>query len=288
MGLGDVWYQHLYTIKYHTYICCTLVMNTSGKRAQHIYQLRWTLGMNTVGWKIMLIMEKWKFLACFWLRFELCKPRSLRLSLNTGVWRMRTFRLRKRWRLWWVSHLPLSVYFTSLIHAHTQLHTHWHCPSPLHMLTYGCIHAHGTCMHTYSDTPTDVHTQTSTHTCTYTHTHTHTPHHTTPHHTTLTQSISTQTLMQLLPFAKTRCRCNCSLPHVIAESPQCIPSSTAGTEGAGPGGETAHHSASQWGTQHRHWGHSGEDQQMVSEGAGAVFWWLKLSIDTEDTQSNRR
>ena len=39
MGLGDIWYQHLYTIKYHTYIGYTLIMNTSGKRAQHIYQL---------------------------------------------------------------------------------------------------------------------------------------------------------------------------------------------------------------------------------------------------------
>ena len=39
MGLGDIWYQHLYTIKYHTYIGYTLVMNTSGKRAQHIYKL---------------------------------------------------------------------------------------------------------------------------------------------------------------------------------------------------------------------------------------------------------
>ena len=39
MGLGDIWYQHLYTIKYHTYIGYTLVMNTSGKRAQHIHQL---------------------------------------------------------------------------------------------------------------------------------------------------------------------------------------------------------------------------------------------------------
>ena len=36
MGLGDIRYQHLYTIKYHTYIGYTLVMNTSGKRAQHI------------------------------------------------------------------------------------------------------------------------------------------------------------------------------------------------------------------------------------------------------------
>ena len=39
MGLGDIWYQHLYTIKYHTYIGYTLVMNTSGKNAQHIYQI---------------------------------------------------------------------------------------------------------------------------------------------------------------------------------------------------------------------------------------------------------
>ena len=39
MGLGDTWYQHLYTIKYHTYIGYTLVMNTSGEKAQHIYQL---------------------------------------------------------------------------------------------------------------------------------------------------------------------------------------------------------------------------------------------------------
>ena len=37
MGLGDIWYQHLYTIiKYYPYIGYTLVMNTSGKGAQHI------------------------------------------------------------------------------------------------------------------------------------------------------------------------------------------------------------------------------------------------------------
>ena len=34
---GTFEYQHLYTIKYYTYISYTLVMNTSGKRAQHIY-----------------------------------------------------------------------------------------------------------------------------------------------------------------------------------------------------------------------------------------------------------
>ena len=197
MGLGDIWYQHLYTIKYHPNIGYTLVMNTSGKRAQHIYELRGTLRMNTVWWKMMLITEKWKFLACFWPRFELCKPRSLRLSLNTGVWRMRTFRLRKSWRLWWVSHLPLAVFFTSRMHAHTQKHTHWHCPSPpytcLHMdacmhmthvcthtvthpLMYTCKHTH-TCTHTHIHTHTHTHTHTHNHMNTHTHTHTHTIMH---------------------------------------------------------------------------------------------------------------
>ena len=38
MGLRDIWYQHLYTIKYHTYIGYTLVMNTSGKQKDNIFQ----------------------------------------------------------------------------------------------------------------------------------------------------------------------------------------------------------------------------------------------------------
>ena len=170
MDLGDIWYQHLYTIKYHTYIGYTLVMKTSGKRAQHIYQLRWKLRMNTVWWKMMLIMEKWKFLACFQLRFELCKPRSLRLSLNTGVWRMRTFRLRKRWRLWWVSRLPLSVFFTSLMHAHTHTITHTlTLPLPP---THAYIWMHACTWHMYAHI--QWHTHRCTHANTYKHAHTHT------------------------------------------------------------------------------------------------------------------